>query len=161
MYLDHTKDNVQEQITNTNYSRFLENGRIEIANYDRYACPSRRYYYIIDLYNLSKEFYINHGYCVTGTFENITFNSGTFFDGSTFNKSIFKNCHFDNTHIRWCDFTNCQFINCSGTIRYIRGTTFKKNCIFLDTHIEIKQIDEYIYLNSIRYNNKYSNLVIR
>lgn len=147
MFIDFTDNKLKQSVTNGDCLK----ERVEIANYNRYAYPNRKYYYNVEVNNLTKGFYINNGYSVTGIFENIHFTSKTFFDCSTFKNVVFKNCYFDKIDIRWCKFINCKFINCLGRIRYIRASTLKKDCVFEDTNIEVEQIDEYMYLNAKRY----------
>ena len=149
MFIDYTEVKIKQLITNNDC---LEE-RVEIANNDRYAYPNKKYYYNIKVNNMIKGFHIDNGYSVTGIFESIKFTSRTFFDCSTFKNIIFVNCYFDKIDIRWCKFVNCRFINCAGKISYIRASTFKKDCVFKETIIEVEQIDEYMYLNSKRYRN--------
>lgn len=159
MFVDFTENKIEKTITNDNY--LFKNERVEIANHDGCAYPNRKYYYNVEISNLTEAFYINNGHSVTGVFENINFTSRTFFDCSTFKNVIFKNCHFDNIDIRWCKFINCHFINCSGEIKYIRASTLKRGCKFEDTCIEVQYIDEYMFLNSKRYNGYNYNIKIQ
>lgn len=135
---------------------------LEIANFDGYTYPLRKYYYDVCVKDATIEVYVNDGYAISGIFENVTFTTRTFLDSSTFRKMIFKNCIFDNVDCsRWIIFDNCQFINCKGSFRYARGVNWKKNCTFIDSSISIGKIDEYIYINSKRYNtyHKIENIV--
>lgn len=158
-----TKNRIKLSITNDNYLNYPIDGdgelrRIEISNRDFYSHPDRKYYYNIELNNLSECFYIAFGR-VTGMFKNIQFSSSemeTFFDECYFKNVVFQKCHFDKIHIRRSKFDNCKFINCSGEISYIRASTFKKNCIFQDTLIEINDVDEYICLNGKRYSHSWA-----
>lgn len=145
--------NIQVSITNDNYLNYMDNGRIEISNHDWYSDPDKKYYYNVELDNLTADFYIAFGHRVKGVFRNINFSSNrdTFFDLNYFKNVIFENCYFDRIDIRWCKFDNCQFINCSGVISYIRASTFKKNCVFQNTSIDVKSVDEYMWLNARRY----------
>lgn len=147
------KEKIKLSITNDNYLNYMDDGDIDISNDDIYAYPDRKYYYNVELSNLSERFHIAFGR-VTGMFKNIEFSSiplESFFDECYFKNVVFENCRFDKIHIRWCKFDNCKFINCSGEISYIRASTFKKNCIIQNTLIDIKSVDEYVYLNTKKY----------
>lgn len=134
----------------------------DMTNVDLYAHPYREYHYNVNLKNVRARFYINNG-IVSGIFENVFFScddgqSSTFWDCSTFKNCKFVNCHFGKLDIRWCKFDNCQFIGCTGAIKYIRASTFKKNCSFVDSDIRIEQVDEYFFLNSKRHKDGYMQL---
>ncbi len=135
----------------------------DMTNVDKFAYPWRKYYYNVSLKNVQANFYINSG-IVSGTFESVYFScdnskyGDTFWDSCTFKNCKFINCQFGKLDIRWCKFDNCQFIGCTGTIRYIRASTFKKNCSFKDSDIKIEQVDEYFFLNSKRQKNGYMQL---
>ena len=144
-------ENIEVYINNNNILNSTTKYDIRIANSDTYAYPNRRYHYSINLSDIENNFYINNGNPVTGLFENIMFCSESFFDCTLFKNVTFANCNFNNISIRWCKFQKCKFINCKGNIKYIRATTFKKDCIFDNTDIKIDFIDEYMYFNSKRH----------
>ena len=133
-------------------------GRYEMTNNDIYSNPYRKYYYQINFKNVQSNFYINNG-IVSGIFENVSVSCDdneyhhSFWDCSTFKNCTFINCEFQKLDIRWCTFDKCTFIGCTGTIRYISASTFKKNCIFENSDINIEQVDEYFYMNSKRHKN--------
>ena len=155
--MDYTRETIKISITNDDC---LEE-RVKIANNDLYAHPERRYRYNININNLTKNFYIMNGKYVTGIFDSVNFTSETFFDCTEFRNVVFKNCYFDGIDIRWCKFFNCHFINCLGEIKYIRVSTFKKDCVFKDTNIKIKYIDQYMYFNSKRYDGYNNGFVLQ
>lgn len=142
---------IEENIDNNNVLNLKTKYEIRISNNDICTNIKRKHHYNINLSDIENNFYINNGDPVTGIFKNITFYSGTFFDCTLFKNVIFENCNFNNISIRWCEFKRCQFINCKGDIVYIRATTFKKDCLFKNSNIGIKDIDEYMYFNAKRY----------
>lgn len=157
MYMNLDKEYIQEGVTNHNYLERIDNvGKLSISNHYLYSDPNRRYQYDIYLKELSYDVYIMNGKPATGTFENFTFKEETFFDCTIFRRITFKDCHFDNIDIRWCKFEKCKFINCTGRIKYIRESTFKKDCIFENSLIKIGRIDHYMWYNSKLY-NEYEN----
>lgn len=160
MYISGESDVIEVTVTNTHFKRGDWHD-IEIANYEIYSHPDRRYHYDTELRNLSANTYINNAKPLTGLFENITFKKGTFFDCSLFKRVIFKDCTFEDIDIRWCRFEKCQFINCKGTIKYARRTTWTKDCIFDNTDIQIKFVDEFIYINSRRHGSGYCNIELK
>lgn len=126
----------------------------DMYNTDLYTKPYRKYYYNVRFKNVRANFYIVNG-IVSGVFENVFVscndgNNYSFWDCAVFKKCKFINCHFEKLGIRWCKFDNCQFITCTGTIRYIRASTFKKNCVFENSDIQINQVDEYFFVNNKR-----------
>lgn len=141
----------EERITNDSFCPYV------MSNHDIYAYPNHAYHYHVELKGLEGSFYINNGRPVSGTFKNIVFLEKTWFDTTLFKNVTFENCVLDADFIRWCKFDNCQFINCSGNFRYVRGTTWKKNCKFVNSSFRIHQIDEYIYINGKRYSASWAN----
>lgn len=134
----------------------------DMTNSDLYAYPYREYHYNVNLKNVHARFYINNG-IVSGIFENVFFScadgqKSTFWDCSTFKNCKFVNCHFGKLDIRWCKFDKCKFIGCTGTICYIRASTFKKNCVFKKSDIKIEQVDEYFFFYSKRHKDGYMQL---
>lgn len=162
MFINFEDKKIIWNITNENYLNYQDDfRRISISNNDCYAYPNRKHYYNVELNNISSEFYIDSGHSVIGVFDNIKFKKGTFFDNCNFNNVIFKDCDFEDVDIRWCKFNNCKFINCNGRIKYIRGTTFKKNCVFENTCMHIHFIDEYMYFDSKRQHSGYSDVCLK
>lgn len=160
VYINDVKDKIEKKITNADFGRG-EWHDIEIANHELYSHPNRKYHYDVDLHDLTADIYVMNAKPLTGIFENITFKKNTFFDCAVFKGVIFKNCTFDGFSIRWCKFEKCQFIDCKGTIGYARKATWKKDCIFENTDIRIDSIDEYIYINSKRYDRGYYNIALK
>ena len=160
--LDNEK--IKEIITNENYHDYHDRHlpkKINIENHQIYSHPYRKYNYDIHLKNLEYNIYIMNGKPVTGSFENITFLKDTFFDCSIFRRVIFKDCHFGGFDIRWCKFENCQFINCTGKFYCVRATTFKKDCVFENSSIEIGYVDQYMWFNSKRYNGYEDKIILQ
>lgn len=151
MYININKDIIEEKITNTDFGRG-EHHDIDIANHELYSHPHRKYHYDVNLHDLTVNLYVMNAKPVTGVFKNIVFNKNTFLDCAVFKGVVFDNCTFEDIDIRWCQFDKCKFIDCKGAIKYARGVTWKKNCVFKNTQIVINDIDEYIYINSQRYN---------
>lgn len=150
----------EKRIKNFKEDKVLRNYVAENATFDCYNMTNvdayRKYYYNVNLRNIHARFYINNG-IVSGIFDSVFFScesidrSGSFWDECIFKNCTFINCKFGKVDIRWCKFDNCKFIGCTGTINYIRASTFKKNCSFVDSDIKIEQVDEYFFMNSKRY----------
>ena len=84
------------------------------------------------------------------TFENCIFNEETWLDSSSFIRCKFINCNFYGQS-KWVDFDKCIFENVHFEMKYMRKTTFKKNCIFSNVTIKALLIDEYIWVLGKRY----------
>lgn len=156
MYINTVNDIVKKTIDNNDF-KLNEHHNIEIKNRELYTHPYRKHHYTVNLKDISGSIYVMNAKPITGVFENVVFTKETFFDCSKFRRVIFRNCTFEGVSIRWCKFEKCEFIGCKGYIDYARQSTWKKDCEFMDTNIEIRNIDQYIYINSVRH-NKYVSL---
>jgi len=93
-------------------------------------------------------------------FENCIFSENSFIDSSSFNNCTFINCEFFG-NFRWITFNKCHFKNIFFNMEYVRGTSLKKNCVFNNVNINIKMIDDYVWIFGKRYsNNTYGNELI-
>ena len=86
-------------------------------------------------------------------FRNCTFDGDSWFDGILFKACTFDNCTFSG-RMRWCEFNECNIINTEFDMKYMRRTTFRKNCTYDNVKFNIEQIDEAVWLFGERHNER-------